>query len=173
MVTVRILLGIFEASITPAFVLIVSQWWRKEEQGFRTGIWFCSNGFGQILGACVAYGIATGIKKNGEASLAGWQIMFLFTGGLTILCGVLFLLIVPDSISTAKWLSADEKIMAVERIAGNQQGTEDKHFKKYQMLEAITDPMVIKSDFARVTWTNKLLADLLVLPLCSHPNYGK
>lgn len=80
LMTVRIILGIFEASVTPAFQLIVSQWWRKEEHGLRTGIWFCFNGMGQIVGAVVSYAIAVGIRKSGYTDLAGWQLIFLFTG---------------------------------------------------------------------------------------------
>jgi hypothetical protein len=33
------LLGLFEATITPAFTLVTSQWYRKNEQGTRTGGW--------------------------------------------------------------------------------------------------------------------------------------
>jgi ACS family allantoate permease-like MFS transporter len=142
LMAVRILLGMFEASITPAFILIVSQWWQKEEHGLRTGIWFCCNGFGQILGAVVSYGIAVGIKNNGYTALAGWQIMFLFTGSLTVLCGILFYFIVPDSPATAWFLSREEKVMALERIRGNQQGVGNKHFKKYQIYAALKDPFV-------------------------------
>lgn len=133
-----------ESSITPAFVLISAYWWRKEEQGFRTGVWFCFNGFGQIFGACIAYGIAVGLRKNGTTTIAGWQIMFLTTGGLTVICGALFLLLIPESFSATRWLNQDEKELALQRVKGNQQGTENHRFKKYQMVEAVTDPMVSK-----------------------------
>jgi len=97
LMTVRIILGIFESSVTPCFILIVSQWWRKEEHGLRTGIWFCFNGMGQIVGAVVAYAIAVGIRKNGYTALAGWQLIFLFTGGLTVLVAIAFFFLIPDS----------------------------------------------------------------------------
>lgn len=142
LLTVRILLGIFEASVTPAFIMIVSQWWRKEEHGLRTGIWFCCNGFGQVLGALVSYGIATSIRKNGYTDLAGWQIMFIFTGGLTVVCGIVFYLMVPDSPANAWFLNDDEKVQAIERIRTNQQGVGNKHMKKYQIIEAFKDPFV-------------------------------
>lgn len=119
--------------------------WKKEEHGLRTGIWFCCNGFGQILGAVVSYGIAVGIKQNGYTALAGWQIMFLFTGSLTVLCGILFYFVVPDSPATAWFLSREEKVMALERIRGNEQGVGNKHFKKYQIVAALKDPFVSHS----------------------------
>lgn len=140
LVSLRILLGILESSISPGFALIVSQWWQMGEQGFRTGIWFCFNGMGQIFGAVVSYAIAVGIRKNGYDALKGWQVMFLMTGGLTIACGILFFFTVPDSPANAWFLTKEEKVMAIERIRGNNQGVGNKHFKRYQMIEALKDP---------------------------------
>jgi len=52
---------------------------------------------GQIVGAVVAYAIAVGIRKNGYTALAGWQLIFLFTGGLTVLVAIAFFFLIPDS----------------------------------------------------------------------------
>lgn len=82
-VAVRFFLGVCESAVTPGFALITSQWYTKKEQGTRTGIWFSFNGFAQIFGGLVAYGIAKGVNKDG-ASLAGWQIIFLTIGLLTM-----------------------------------------------------------------------------------------
>lgn len=142
LVSLRILLGILESSISPGFALIVSQWWRKDEQGLRTGIWFCFNGIGQIFGAVVSYAIAVGIRKNGYDALKGWQVIFLMTGGLTVLCGIIFFFAVPDSPVNAWFLTKEEKVMAIERIRGNQQGVGNKKFKKHQLTEALKDPAV-------------------------------
>ncbi|TLD18240.1 major facilitator superfamily domain-containing protein [Venturia nashicola] len=136
----RILLGVFESSVSPGFALIVSQWWRKEEQGFRTGIWFCWNGMGSIFGAVTSYAIATSIKSHHYTALKGWQLMYLMTGGLTVLCGIWFFLTIPDSPANARFLTQEEKVMAVERIRSNQQGVGNKVFKKHQMIEALKDP---------------------------------
>lgn len=140
LVTLRILLGILESGISPGFAMIVSQWWRKEEQGFRTGIWFCFNGMGQIFGAVVSYAIAVGVKHNGYTAMKGWQLMFLMTGGLTVLCGILFFFVIPDDIATSWFLSEEEKALCVERIRANQQGVKNKTLKKYQAIEAAKDP---------------------------------
>lgn len=136
----RILLGILESSISPGFALIVSQWWRKEEQGFRTGIWFCWNGMGQVFGAVVSYAIATSIKSNHYTMLKGWQLMFLMTGGLTVICGIIFFFAIPDSPANAWFLTQEEKIIAIERIRSNNQGVGNRVFKKHQMIEALKDP---------------------------------
>ena len=78
-VAIRLLLGIFEAAVTPGFALFTSQWWTKKEQGTRTGIWFSFNGWGQILGGFLAYGIAVGSDLHGSA-IRPWKTLFLATG---------------------------------------------------------------------------------------------
>lgn len=140
-VAVRFFLGVFEAAVTPGFALITSQWYTKKEQGLRTGIWFSFNGWAQIFGGLVAYGIAVGTAKHGSA-IAGWKIVFLFTGLLTAVLGVVFWFTVPDNQLNARWLSKEDRILAIERIRINQQGVGNKHFKWYQLREALTDPIV-------------------------------
>ena len=75
--------------------------------------------------------------------------MFLFTGLLTVLMGIVFLLVIPDSQLNARWLNSRDKVPAVERVRVNQQGIGNKHFKVYQFKEALIDPM---------TWASFILA---------------
>ncbi|KAM3414104.1 putative transporter [Cercospora zeina] len=140
-VAIRFFLGLTESAVTPGFALLTSQWYTKAEQGVRTGIWFSFNGIAQIIGGVVAYGIAVGTAKH-PASLAGWQILFLATGLVTSAVGIVFFFTVPDNQLNARWLSKEDRVLALERIRVNQQGVGNKHFKMYQLREALTDPMV-------------------------------
>ncbi|QSZ32717.1 hypothetical protein DSL72_002296 [Monilinia vaccinii-corymbosi] len=137
---VRFFLGFFEASVTPGFALFTSQWYTKEEQGLRTGIWVAFDGIAQVFGAVFAYSISVLVKKYG-AAIYSWQILFLSLGLLTSVMGCLFLYYMPDSQLNAKFLSPQERLMAIERIRKNQQGVGNKHFKFYQFKEALTDPI--------------------------------
>jgi len=139
-VVIRLFLGIFEAAVTPGFALFTSQWYTKKEQGTRTGIWFSFNGFAQIFGGLVAYGIAHGTAKHGS-SIAPWKIVFLLTGALTVCIGIIFWFTMPDNQLNARWLSPEDRVLAVERVRVNQQGIGNKHFKWYQLREALTDPL--------------------------------
>lgn len=116
--------------------MITSQWYKKSEQGFRTCIWFSFNGFAQILGGVIAYGLAV----RGPYSIAAWKILFIITGLLTILLGITFYILVPDNQLKARWLSEEDRVLAVARVRENQQGIGNKHFKKYQFIEAFKDP---------------------------------
>lgn len=84
-VAIRFVMGMFEAAVTPSFALFVSQWYVKSEHGYRMGLLFSFNGWGQILGGSLAYGIARGVDAHGSA-LAGWKVIFVITGCMTVRC---------------------------------------------------------------------------------------
>lgn len=116
------------------------QWYTKREQGTRIGIWFSFNGWAQIFGGFLAYGIAKGARLHGSA-IAPWKIVFLVTGLLTMAIGALFLMFMPDNQLNARWLNPLDRRLAIERVRVNQQGIGNKHFKAYQLKEALLDPL--------------------------------
>jgi len=54
---------------------------------------------------------------------------------------VIFLLVMPDNQLNARWLTKEERVLAIERVRINQQGIGNKHFKLYQFKEALLDPL--------------------------------
>lgn len=62
-------------------------------------------------------------------------------GLLTIGLGCIFLWIVPDNQLNARWLTKEDRVLAVARVRTNQQGIGNKHFKLYQVKEALLDPI--------------------------------
>jgi len=133
----RTLLGMFESAVTPAFVIITGQYYRKEETFVRTAIWFASNGLGTIIGSgAIGYNLAVNADSY---SLEAWKLVFIITGVLTIALGIIIMVHVPDDPTGAWWLNEEEKLRVIERIRVNQQGFGNKHFKFYQFKEALTD----------------------------------
>ncbi|ODQ58066.1 hypothetical protein WICANDRAFT_34624 [Wickerhamomyces anomalus NRRL Y-366-8] len=159
-IALRTLLGVFESSISPAMVIITGQWYKKSEHFTRTTIWFCCNGFGIILGGLIAYGCAI---HEPSYSVAGWKVLFIVTGLLTILISILFWFHIPDTPSKAWFLTDEEKLMVVERIRDNKQGFGNKHFKRYQFKESLLDPM---------TWLFFVLAIVSQIPNGAITNFG-
>ena len=139
-VAVRFFLGVLEASVTPGFALLTSQWYTKTEQGARVNYWFSFNGVAQMLGGFIAYGIAVGSRKHGSA-IEPWKTIFLVTGLFTMFLGVIFFFVVPDNQFNARWLKKEDRLLAVSRVKENQQGIGNKHFKWYQVKEALLDVM--------------------------------
>lgn len=58
LLVVRFLLGALEATVTPAFVIFTSMWYRKNEQGRRIGYWLACNGVATLIMSPVAYGLS-------------------------------------------------------------------------------------------------------------------
>jgi ACS family allantoate permease-like MFS transporter len=79
---------------------------------------------------------------SGDLAIPGWQVIFIFMGCLTTAMGVVLALFLPDSPLTARFLTAQEKEVAIERIRSNQQSVGNHEYKLYQVKEAFMDPMV-------------------------------
>jgi MFS transporter, ACS family, allantoate permease len=142
-----------ESGITPAFTLTTSHWYRKSEQGTRTGFWFSCNGLSQAIGAFIAYGLAKA-DLSGNLSIPSYQVIFILLGTITSAMGIVLLFFLPDSPLNARFLTPYEKEMAVERVRGNQQAIENHEYKMYQVKEAFLDPMV--SDMVLVLLIDRL-----------------
>ncbi|KAF8856110.1 MFS general substrate transporter [Acephala macrosclerotiorum] len=136
--TVRFLLGVFEATISPGFVAITGIWWTRQEQASRSAIWISFLGFFGTIGGLITFGIG-----HIEGSLATWKLIFLILGAFTVIWGVLFIVVVPDNPASARWLSEDEKVVAIQRVVENKTGTKTKTFVKEQVLEALLDPKIL------------------------------
>jgi len=87
--------------------------------------------FGGLIGYAVGH-INGGLKR--------WMYVFIVFGCLSIATGILTLIVLPDSPTKAKFLKEDERIIAVERIAGNRMGVKNHHFKKDQVWQTFRDP---------------------------------
>ncbi|KAG9098534.1 hypothetical protein FRC06_006241 [Ceratobasidium sp. 370] len=131
----RFFLGIFEATVAPSFITITQMWWRRREQTMRLSFWQAMNGVTAMIGSLLAFGIG-----HISGSLRPYQTIFLFVGLLTLLLSPIVYFVLPDSPTTAKFLSREEKIVAVERLRANNQGTESKTWEWSQVREVLTDP---------------------------------
>ncbi|CCH40701.1 putative membrane protein [Wickerhamomyces ciferrii] len=158
--TLRFLLGVFESSISPAMVILTSQWYPKELHFQRTCFWFACNGIGIMMGGAIAYGCAINAESY---PFEAWKLLFIVTGLMTIVLSFLFALHIPDTPAKAWFLSSDEKLLIVEIIRNNQQGFGNKHFKKYQFIETMKDPL---------TWMYFWFALISNIPNGSLTNFG-
>lgn len=137
-VVLRAVLGALESSVTPAFVIITSQYYCQSETFSRTTFWFSNNGVGQMIGAgAIAYNV---YENRHDLPVMPWKILFIVSGVLTIFAGLLILYYIPDSPAKAWFLNYDDKRLLIERIRPNQQGFGTRIFKKKQFKEAFTDP---------------------------------
>ena len=57
LVVTRIFLGVTEATVNPAFVLIMSIWYQSAEQPLRLGSYYCTNGLATMFGGLIGYAV--------------------------------------------------------------------------------------------------------------------
>lgn len=132
----RFLLGVFEAPITPCFMMIVGTWYTRTEQPFRAGAFYCCNGVGSMVGGILTYGIGQ------EDSFPVWRIIFILCGGVTVVWGIVLMIFLPEDPMTSKRFTNEQKAMLIARGQQNQTGILNKEIKWYQIREALLDPQV-------------------------------
>lgn len=136
LVTVRTLLGLFESACQPAFIVLSSMWYRRDEQASRVTYWYMMNGAQQIVGGLLAYCFS--LIEGGP--LRSWQWLFLGYGIISVIYGLFVGWWMPDSPMRAKCFTEEDKHLMVERVRDNQTGLQNRQFKKEQVWEALTDP---------------------------------
>ncbi|OKL59725.1 hypothetical protein UA08_05031 [Talaromyces atroroseus] len=57
LMAVRFFLGMAKGVVTPAFMLISTGWYARQDQPLRMGFWFSFNGIAQIVGGLLSYGL--------------------------------------------------------------------------------------------------------------------
>jgi MFS family permease len=58
LMAVRFFLGVGEATVVPAFALLIGTFYKREEQPFRQCAFFLGDGIAGILGGLIVWGIA-------------------------------------------------------------------------------------------------------------------
>ncbi|UNI17597.1 hypothetical protein JDV02_003929 [Purpureocillium takamizusanense] len=159
---VRTLLGMFEAVITPALIMITSQWYTRRQATPRTGVWYCGLGVGQVVGGFISWAAQTGSRRHASSSstLEGWRVMFLAVGVFNLLVGVAVLLRMPSGVRAARFLADADKALHEEALArdhggGDGDGNGPKVFVASGIVEALRDVQV---------WLLCLATVLIVIP---------
>ncbi|KAK5731856.1 hypothetical protein LTR17_011068 [Elasticomyces elasticus] len=135
----RTFLGSLEASVNCGFMLVTAAWYRKYEHASRVGLWSACVGIANIIGGAIAYGCVAGLEVHPNMQFTSWKILALCTGLISVVYGVCMFFFLADSVVTARWLSNEDRTLAVERLRNNHQGVGSTQYKTYQAREAWLD----------------------------------
>ncbi|KAF2652502.1 MFS general substrate transporter [Lophiostoma macrostomum CBS 122681] len=138
LMAVRFLLGFFESCVQPTFIILTTMWYTREEQSILTSLWYCMTGVQLMIGGLIAYGVSH--YKGGV--IFSWQLLFLILGCCTVAWSAVIFFLLPDSPMRAKGFTEEEKVMLVERVRHNETGIQNRKYKRYQVMEALTDSFV-------------------------------
>ncbi|KAL7420650.1 hypothetical protein Q5752_004601 [Cryptotrichosporon argae] len=131
----RFFLGGFEASIAPSMLILTAMYWTRREQPLRNNIWYSMNGISAILGSLLTYGLG-----HAKSSLRPYELIFLTCGLMSVALAIPTFWLLPRHPATARFLSDEDKYIALERIRMNNTGTQNTNFRWDQVRECLTDP---------------------------------
>ncbi|KAJ5798679.1 uncharacterized protein N7503_006184 [Penicillium pulvis] len=135
----RFLLGMAEAGVSPCMMVLTSMFYKRSEQPLRMAIWLSANGMATIVGALLGFGLG----HTHDGALQSWKLIFLTIGLLNFVSGVVFLWLMPDSPSSARFLTHRQRLVAVRRVAENMIGVKTREIKPRQALECLYDVKVL------------------------------
>ncbi|KAK6613755.1 major facilitator superfamily transporter [Botrytis cinerea] len=116
---VRFLLGIFEAGMLPGIAYYLSRWYRRSELAFRLSLYIVMAPLAGAFGGLLASGI---LKLPGFGSLHTWRMIFAIEGIITCCLSLIAFITLTDRPATAKWLTQEEKDLAIARVKSERVG---------------------------------------------------
>ncbi|KAH6953817.1 putative MFS transporter [Ilyonectria sp. MPI-CAGE-AT-0026] len=143
---VRFLLGAFEAGAFPGIAYYLSRWYRRSELAFRLAMYLVMAPLAGAFGGLLASAILT---LDSFGSLTGWRMIFAIEGIITIGLSLIAFITITDRPETARWLTQEEKELAIARIKSERVGTTavlDK-MDKTKLLRGIINPVVLSTAF--------------------------
>ena len=143
----RFLLGASEASLYPViYSVLYPRWFTPTERARATSLMLTSLLLSTILGAPLA-GV---LLQTSFFGLHGWQERFILEAVPALLFAVFFFFGVKDRPDQVSWLTDAEK--AYLSAAYEAEKARLQKVKKYTVLQAFTDPKVVKLCFIYFLW---------------------
>ncbi|KAL3461630.1 major facilitator superfamily domain-containing protein [Aspergillus heterothallicus] len=136
LIALRFFLGVAESVASPGFVLYTSHWYTRQEQVMRTMTWGAMQGTFNILGCLLSYGLG----HIDNTSIPSWKYIFLVLGSISLITGIVWLIVMPEGPHDAKFLTEEERVIAVQRVAENMMGIKSYEWKYYQIWHCVKDP---------------------------------
>ncbi|KAL1865801.1 hypothetical protein VTK73DRAFT_5048 [Phialemonium thermophilum] len=141
---VRFVLGVFEAGMMPGIAYYLSRWYRRAELAFRISLYVVMSPLAGAFGGLLAYAI---LRLDSFGNLREWRMLFAIEGLVTIVIGLLGLVLLTDRPETARWLTAEEKALAVERVRSERVGTTKvlEEINGARTLRGILNPITLST----------------------------
>jgi MFS family permease len=143
---VRFLLGAFEAGMLPGIAYYLSRWYRRSELAFRLSLYIVMAPLAGAFGGLLASGI---LKLDRFGGLHTWRMIFAIEGIITCGLSLIAFLTLTDRPETARWLTQDEKDLAIARVKSERVATTDVLDKidTTKILRGILSPVTLVTSF--------------------------
>ncbi|GAA6010476.1 hypothetical protein JCM10207_001323 [Rhodosporidiobolus poonsookiae] len=136
LITCRVLLGLLEGSFFPAIIFQWSFWYLPSEMAPRVLYLYIANVSSGGFSGLIAYGISYANSKT----IAGWQVLFITEGLLTVALGIGTYFILPDWPSTSKWLTPLQREYLETHLHKDSPKLKGKTFDWTEIRAMLADP---------------------------------
>ncbi|KAN0061787.1 hypothetical protein ACQY0O_005780 [Thecaphora frezii] len=114
----RFALGLAEAGLFPGVNALLAGWYRRNELGKRTAIFFSAATLAGAFGGLLSYALNL---MDGVGGYEGWRWIFIIIGIVTFVTGIAAFWLCHDFPDTARFLSDQERRAVVHRLQQDQQ----------------------------------------------------
>jgi MFS family permease len=124
----------------------MSRWYRRSELAFRLSLYIVMAPLAGAFGGLLASAILT---LDSFGSLKRWRMIFAIEGIITCLLSLIAFFTLTDRPETARWLSQEEKDLAIARVKSERVGQSevlDKLDKK-KTMRGIFNPVILTTAF--------------------------
>ena len=126
----------------PGIAYYMSRWYRRSELAFRLSLYIVMAPLAGAFGGLLASGILT---LDSVGSLKTWRMIFIIEGIITCGLAIIAFFTLTDRPATARWLTAEERELAIARVKSERVGTTevlDKMDSK-KLVRGIFNPVVL------------------------------
>lgn len=151
LIVIRFMLGVVESAVMPAMLILLSQWFTKEERS-RANTFLILGNPATVLWMSVLSGYLI--------HALGWGWMFILQGAPAIVWAFVWWKMIDEKPNDANWLSIEEKEQIENRLSDEQRTI--KPIKNY--LEAFRSKTVILLCLQYFLWSMGLYGFVMWLP---------
>ncbi len=119
----RFLLGVAEAGFFPGIILYLTYWFPGARRAKMVALFMTAIAISNVIGSPVSGGIMQWM--DGVSGMRGWQWLFLLEGIPSVIVGLLVFALLPNGPRQAKWLSAQEQDMVIQRVQEDEAGKQE------------------------------------------------
>ena len=132
----RFLLGVAEAGFFPGIILYLTYWFPGPRRAKMVALFMTAIAISNVIGSPLSGAIMQ--YMDGAYGWRGWQWLFVLEGLPSVIIGLLVFVLLPNGPKSAKWLTAQERDMVVQRIQEDEDSKADVG-KKAHFLDAFKD----------------------------------
>lgn len=135
----RFFLGLCESAVLPGIIFYLSCFYRRNELASRLSVIYSFAAIANAFSGLLAFGCF----QINDPNVAGWQILFLLEGSLTLVVAGLAFWILPRSVHTAKFFTEEEKENAIFRITTDSSAAQGERFEFRDAIKVFKNPVII------------------------------